>query len=108
MKTILTMLLGVLAASAVAQAADSNPSTRTEIPRITANKLTLAGPAKRAQIVSRRFTFNGIAVQVIKTKNPLQLLNPIAPPQYGAGVENVVREPVTRRITGLKLLSISF
>jgi hypothetical protein len=65
-------------------------------------------PAKPNEIFGTRFGFSGIFVQVAKTRNPLQLINPFAPPQYGSGNDNVVWNVITGAPSGLKLFSISF
>ena len=38
--------------------------------------------------------------------NPLQLVNPFAPPEYGSGYDNVVRDPIDGQGTGISALSI--
>jgi hypothetical protein len=53
-------------------------------------------------------SYSGILVQLTKTDNPLQLINPAAPAEYGSPEDNVVRDPITGRVSGLKLFSISF
>ena len=51
---------------------------------------------------------NGIIVEVVKTRNPLELINPAAPVEYGRAEDNTVRDPIDRKVTGLKLFSIEF
>jgi hypothetical protein len=46
----------------------------------------------------------GVAVQAVKTSNPLQLINPFAPASYGTGEQNISRAPTTPRVEGLNLL----
>jgi hypothetical protein len=53
-------------------------------------------------------TYSGIAVQALKTRKPLQLINPAAPPQYGSPEDNVLRNPVSGEVSGWKLFSIRF
>ena len=53
-------------------------------------------------------TLSGIAVQMFKTDNALQLINPFAPAKYGSADQNITRNPVTGRASGLKILSIGF
>lgn len=55
-----------------------------------------------------RLTLSGIAVEAAKTPNPLQLFNPRAPIEYGSPEDNLVRDPIHGRVTGLKLFSIRF
>ena len=51
--------------------------------------------------------FSGIMVQSVRN-NPLQLFNPLAPPQYGDGKANTVFNIITGRAEGLKMLAIGF
>ena len=62
-----------------------------------ANEVTLGGP----------HTYSGIVVQVIKAKHPLQLLNPVAPAQYGSAWDNLEQRTVSGNGT-LKLFSFGF
>ena len=70
--------------------------------------LTLAAPAKPNEIVHGNHTYSGVAVQIVKTKNPLELINPCAPPEYGSLHENLDRDIITHKVTGFKIFSISF
>ncbi len=63
---------------------------------------------KPNEIVVGKLTYSGIAVAAVKTGKPLQLLNPLAPPEYGLPEDNVVRDPITRNVSGLKIFSIRF
>ncbi len=63
---------------------------------------------KPNELVSGNITFSGIGVEVAKQRNPLQLINPFAPARYGSPEDNVVRDPINRRVTGLKLFAIRF
>ena len=47
-------------------------------------------------------------MELIKTHNPLQLINPLAPAKYGSPEDNVMRDPAQGKILGLKFLSIKF
>jgi hypothetical protein len=62
---------------------------------------------KANELIVGRQTYSGIMVQVIKAKNPLQLLNPVAPAEYGSAWDNL--EQFTISGSGaLKLFSFSF
>ena len=65
-------------------------------------------PEKANEIEKGKLVLGGISVQVIKTHRPLQLFNPLAPPQYGSPEDNVVRDMNTGRVVGLKFFAISF
>ena len=55
-----------------------------------------------------KLALSGIAVEAAKARNPLQLLNPAAPAQYGSPEDGVVRNPTTGRVSGLKLFCLAF
>ena len=60
------------------------------------------------EVVKGNIAHSGIAVAAFKTDNLLQLFNPFAPPKYGSGEDNVLRDLETDRISGWKLFSIGF
>jgi len=68
----------------------------------------LSRPEKPNEIIKGNITYSGIAVQVVKTSNPLQLFNPAAPARYGSAEDNTLRDPMTGRASGLKIFSIRF
>ena len=50
-----------------------------------------------------------VIARAIRSGNPLQMLNPLAPAKYGTAEENVVLDPdVPGKWDGIKLLGISF
>ena len=55
-----------------------------------------------------RLKVDGILVQLVKTDNPFQLINPAAPERYGPAEDDVVRELTTSRVSGLKFLELGF
>ena len=65
-------------------------------------------PLRPNQIVKGNTVLSGIGVEVYKTRRPLQLLNPLAGPEYGSPEDNVMRDPINGRVTGLKLFAIRF
>jgi len=86
---------------------DRNLNTRAA--RLEREKAMVAPPEKnKNKIVGRRVAYSGIVVQAIKADNPLQLLNPAAPEEYGNGEASVTREPKTGRVNGLRIFSIEF
>lgn len=60
------------------------------------------------QIIGKKFKFRGALIQIIKANNPLQLINPFAPAEYGSGYDNVVRHPIDGKATGISALSVEF
>jgi hypothetical protein len=69
--------------------------------------LTVKKPTPN-QIAGHKVVYSGIAVQVIKTKNPINLVNPWAPAEYGTGDCNLERDTITAKPVGFRFLSISF
>jgi hypothetical protein len=64
--------------------------------------------ARPNELVKGSVAYSGIVVQVLKTDNLLQLLNPLAPAKYGSAENNTLRDSVTGRVSGWKLFSIRF
>jgi len=105
----MTLALVSLAAGAFARSPEMDRNLDTHAARLEREKALIVPPEKnRNKIVGRRVVYSGIVVQAIKADNPLQLLNPAAPEEYGNGEDSVTREPKTGRINGLKLFSIEF
>jgi hypothetical protein len=77
------------------------------LPKSAENVLTLKVPAAN-EIIRGRITYSGIAVEAAKVGNPLELLNPLAPVEYGSPEDNVVRDPINGRVRGLKIFAIRF
>ena len=63
---------------------------------------------KPNEIVKGKVTYSGILVTAAKTGHPLQLLNPLAPAEYGLPEDNTVRDPATGRGIGLKFFALKF
>jgi hypothetical protein len=52
--------------------------------------------------------YQGLIPMAAKVPNPLQLINPLAPREYGDGYQNVIFDPATKRQEGLKVFEIRF
>ena len=108
MKTLSILLcaFAVLAASAQTTRAErSLESISTQRGKGTA---ALSLETKPNEILKGKVAYSGIAVQAVKTRHPLQLLNPAAPAKYGSAEDNTLRDPMNGRAFGLKLLSLRF
>jgi hypothetical protein len=55
-----------------------------------------------------RSKYGGIALQLRHAENPLQLINPFAPAEYGEPEADLPHDPATGRRTGLVLFSVRF
>ena len=122
MRTSLVLLLSV-AASAAALGAD--PSVTIKIheappaksaenkppPRPTQAKpleIYQTEPMDGLRIRKRgHVQYSGAAVQCFRS-NPLQLINPLAPVQYGTWEANPARDPAKGDIVGVKVVGIGF
>jgi hypothetical protein len=131
MKTLLALFLLLVSLAAHAQSTNApQPQTVSTNNAIT-NNATTGGPdksilntvssssvsrfnlelptaAKPNEIVKGNVTFSGSAVEAVKSKKPFQLLNPLAPPQYGSPEDNLARDPINGKVTGLKIFAIKF
>ena len=102
--------LALLSISAGAQVANEGDQDfiETEAARKALETPPVLTEPKPNQITAGNFTYDGIAVELTKVDNPLQLINPGAGPEYGKAEDNLVRDPITGRVSGLKLLSLEF
>lgn len=60
------------------------------------------------RIMGRKVNVSGALVTVAKARQPLHAINPFAPGEYGSGVANVSRDPVTGQADGIMVLSVEF
>jgi hypothetical protein len=60
------------------------------------------------KIVGERVVYSGISIQLFRAPNPLQLVNPWAPKEYGPSDQNLAIDPVTQKAAGLRFFAISF
>jgi hypothetical protein len=51
---------------------------------------------------------SGIAVEAVKTPQPLKLINPFSPPKNSSPEDNVVRDPFNGKVNGLKVFAVHF
>lgn len=107
MKTIRALLTTWLAGLSLAAANSDEQKVEAAAQRIAPPR---AEPKTETvqQVRTDGVTVSGIAVAVVKADNKLQLLNPAAPDEYGSSENNVVRDPINGKVTGLKLLAIEF
>lgn len=60
------------------------------------------------EIRTDKGVYSGVLPQVVKADNPLQLINPAAPKEYGDSSQNTVYDPKTGQAQGIKLFSFSW
>ena len=105
------ILLTVLAAGSLAAQPpkQADRSVRTVLPPSSSESIIVTKPAQPNVIAGRKVVYSGIIVQAIKTKEPMQLINPFAPAEYGSGSQNMERDVISGKPTGnFKLFSVSF
>ena len=119
MKALFILMMGMLSLSAVsAQTTNSQPTNsptdkfqkalQIEAARLSGETLPAIQFGEFNEIKAGRLSYSGIVVAIFKSKRPLQLLNPAAPPEFGFGADNLLRDLTSNRVSGLRLFSISF
>lgn len=61
-----------------------------------------------SRILGMNVTVDGVIPKALRARHPLQLINPLAPSEYGNAFENVTVDPETRQANGIRLLGIKF
>jgi hypothetical protein len=107
---IAAVLVAALTTSSAQTATNSVVASPPPVTITTKQALRVAPPRAPAynRIVRGNRVYRGVGVQLIKADNPLQLINPFAPAEYGNGFDNMVLTPGGTRSQGLALLSIDF
>ena len=75
---------------------------------LTAPKRKEVQTTEAVKVKPSPITIDGIVAQIFKNKQPLQLINPLAPAKYGSGDQNLSRDPVTGRPEGFIVLGIQW
>jgi hypothetical protein len=113
MKRFLITSALLLAGAAIGQPTNAPPAHRERpFHAHAAGQAKATPPAFRElkpnEIMVGKLRCSGIAAQLAKGENPLELINPAAPARYGSPEDNVVREFGSGKVTGLKIFSIRF
>jgi len=108
MKTFLTALGLVFAGLTLANAQPADNELKAETVRRAEEDLVAPKTEKNNQVSGRKVIYSGVAVAAAKAENKLQLLSPWAPDEYGSAEDSVVRDPITRAVSGIKIFSIKF
>jgi hypothetical protein len=105
-----TFILSVALAPLLAQAQlkPLDPLTDAELATYTHNYIFGTPEISYDRIVGERVVYSGVAIQLIRAPNPLHLINPWAPKEYGSSEQNLAIDPVTRKPAGIKFFAISF
>ncbi|MEY2479191.1 MAG: hypothetical protein QOI04_118 [Verrucomicrobiota bacterium] len=94
--------MSILFAAAIAATASAQTFTAPIHGKKTTQKKEKAPPPVYKENTS------GVIPRAVAGGNPLQMLNPKAPPQYGTAEESVTYEPYTGKWKGIKLFTINF
>ena len=108
MKRIYVALFAGVALVASAEPPVGGELLESQTARRVLETTPLLKAEKSNQITVGRLTYSGIAAQAVKTDNPLQLINPAAPEQYGSAEDNLMRDPTDGKPAGLKFFAVSF
>ena len=124
MKTLTLLAACVLGLSAVSAAnaqSDTTTTPRTRITRQTVstrNNAALTARLRRIEAQSRqniqatapRSNIDGSVTRAARSGNPLQMINPLAPAEYGDGSDVTRRDPEDpyQRPQGLRLFVVNF
>jgi hypothetical protein len=109
MKRTLILVCGLTVLAAGAQLARAQDTLESQLnSRLEKGGALSSSEVKPNEMVAGNVAFSGIAVEVLKTDNLLQLFNPFAPAKYGSADENTLHDPGTGKARGWKLFSIQF
>jgi hypothetical protein len=108
MKKVPALMIALAAFTFSAYSQNTGEQDSLETARRARENPPVLKEPKLNEITVGRISYDGIFIQVAKADNPLQLINPLAGPQYGNAEDNLVRDPVTERPSGLKFFSVSF
>lgn len=107
--TKLFIVLIVSSAGAMGQNATSGVSKDTQA---TTSDREKAAPVVKLetpkQMIGKKFKYDGALIKLTKADNPLQMINPFAPARYGSSFDNLVRDPIDGKGTGISLVSVKF
>jgi hypothetical protein len=110
MKKLPIMAVLMMTASLAMAVEPAKPEPKASAPSVSTKRLdtAVASTDKPNKIKRGKVTYTGAAVSVVKSKNPLQLINPFAPMSYGSSEDNTVRDPISGRASGVNLVAAGF
>ena len=108
MKMIFVLRFAALAAVAQEAPGGLDGVVQTNTPRRLRAQEVKPRSSSPSKVTRGKITYSGTAVQAVRTRQPLQLVNPAAPARYGDGYLHLVTGPTTSWASGWKLFSLSF
>lgn len=61
-----------------------------------------------SRVFGLNLTVDGIVPRLLRAEQPWQLINPLAPSEYGIGAEILSVNPTTRRVEGISFFTLRF
>jgi hypothetical protein len=103
-------ILSVVLAPLLAQTQVNTPDPLSDVELSTYTRNYIFGTPEISydRIFGDRVVYSGLAIQLIRAPNPLHLINPWAPKEYGPSDQNLATDPVTGKPAGIRLFAISF
>lgn len=110
MKTFIILLALLSAGSMRGQGLPGNQEFNTSVPNQADRAAGVRPTLKPNEIAGTRpnVSYSGIIPEIKKSDDPLQLINPFAPPEYGYGEQNLSLDITPRHEPGLKVFSVNF
>lgn len=108
MKPILALSIVLLPMLAVAQTKTPAVWSEAELAMFARSYILGTPVVSYDTVVGERVAYSGIAIQLFRAPNPLQLFNPWAPAAYGPSEQNLVLDPITKQPAGLRFFAIKF
>ena len=108
MKRVFVLAVVLAPMLAQAQLKPLAPLSDVELATYTQSYIFGTPEVSYDRIIGERVIYSGVGVQLFRAPNPLQLINPWAPKEYGPSDQNLAIDPVTRKPAGIKFFAISF
>ena len=108
MKKMLTLSIVLLPLAIHAQFKPAEGISDAELATYARAYVLGLPPVSYDTVVGERVVYSGIVIQLFRAPNPLQLLNPWAPKEYGPSDQNLAIDPVTKQPAGLRFFVINF
>src|SRR5258708_33135915 len=98
-----------------------SPTNALPLQNVTGDQWSLSGSVKQPDLTPvltlvekpnelrlGKVTLSGSLVEAVKVENPLQLINPWAPREYGESQDNATFSLITNQVTGWKIFAFEF
>jgi len=89
--------------SAIAQTEEAPAMTKSEIAAVARFQSDIV-----THMLGVSVRIDGVIPRAIRAGNPLQLINPFAPREYGSAFDNVTTDPQSGQANGIRFLGIKF